>query len=118
MKMSKRQKFIASCCNPYYVGFASKEEVIKAKLLARGKYWLEDLQYGCPADEEDHDTFCAYSLTGKRYFFTFDWFSWGTTKQKVRWKKEARQAASLWCKGQYKKAIQIYNDSYENSKNR
>jgi hypothetical protein len=113
--MNKRQKFIASCCNPYYDGFATKTEVKKAKLLARGKFWLEDLQFGCPADEEDHDTFCAYSSSGKRYYFCFDWFSWGTKKQKARWKREAQQAARLWCKGKYKEALYIYNQSYINS---
>jgi hypothetical protein len=115
IKMNKRQKFIASCANPYYGGFATKEEVKKAKLLARGKYWIEDLQFGCPQNEEDHNCFFAFSPTGRRYYFEFDWFSWGTKKQKARWKNEARRACRHWCKGEYKKALQIYNDSYLNS---
>ena len=110
--MSKREKFIASCCNPYYGGLASREEVKQAKFLARGKYWVEDLQFGCSAKDEDHDTFCAYSPSGKRYFFHFDWFSPATNKQKIRWKKEARAAAIHWCSGHYKQALQIYANSY------
>lgn len=105
--MNKRQRYIASCALPSYC--FSKQEIKEAKLLARGKYWLEDLQFGCPASEEDHDTFCAYSPTGKKYYFCFDWFSWSTKKQQDRWKKEARVAARLWCKGKYKEALQHYN---------
>lgn len=113
--MSKRQKFIASCCQPLYGGLSTRAEVKKVKLMARGKYWVEDLQFGCPASEEEHDTFCAYSPTGKRYFFHFDWSSAGTKKQKVKWKNEARQAARLWCKGKYKDALRVYDNSYKSS---
>lgn len=107
VRMSKRQKFIASCCNPLYGGFASRIEVKEAKFAARGKYWVEDLTFGCDSKSEDHDTFCAFSPTGRRGFFPFGWESPATQKQKDRWKKEARQAARLWCKGKYKEAIKI-----------
>lgn len=107
-KMNKKQRYIAACVNPYYNRFASKSEVKEAKLLARGKYWLEDSQFGC-SGEEDYDTFCAYSPTGKRYYFCFDWYYPATKKQQDRWKKEVRQAARLWSKGKCKEALQLYD---------
>jgi len=116
-RMNKKQRFIASCSNPYFNNFASKKEVKLAKKLARGKYWIEYLQFGRPKSEEDFENFCAYSPSGKRYFFCFNWFSGANNKQRLRWKKEARKAARLWCKGKYKEALKIHYDSYWNSSN-
>lgn len=109
-RMSKRQRFIASCARPLFGGFSTREEVKQVKLMARGKYWVEDLNFGSSPDSEDHDTFCAYSPTGRRVFFHFEWYSGASKKQRVKWKKSARQASRLWCKGLYKEAIKVYDN--------
>lgn len=106
MTLTKRQKFIAAATMPTYGGFATRKEVKEAKELARGHYWDEG---------EDYSQLCAYSLSGRREYFEYEWFSWGTKKQKIRWKKEARKAAKLWTQNKYKEAKDICNMSYENS---
>lgn len=106
-RMNKRQKFIASCGNPYYDKFATREEVKEARLLARGRYWLEYLQFNCPESEEDFITFCAYSPTGKRSFFDFGMRHPCSQTQLASWKKEAGRCARLWCKGKYKEAEKL-----------
>jgi len=108
MRLSSRQKFIAAASNPTYKGFASREEVKEAKMLARGHYW----------DEREFEQFCAYSPSGKREFFEYVWFSWGTKAQHKRWKNEARLVARLWTKGRYGECQRMVDLSCNNSKNR
>ena len=88
--MNNRQKFIASCCNPYYGNFATREEVKEAKQLARGKYWNDDEMY----------QYVAFSPGGKRYFFAYDDYD--------NSKSIAKKSASLWAKGKCAKAKDIY----------
>jgi hypothetical protein len=103
-ELTKRQKFIAAAAVPTYGGFASRQEVRETKLLARGHYWDEG---------EDYTQYCAYSPTGRREYFAYDWFSWGTNKQKARWKQRAKQAAKLWAQGKYECARIVHDASYE-----
>lgn len=109
MKLTKRQKFIAAAGKPTYGGFATKEEVRQVKLWARGHYWDEG---------EDFEQFCSYSPTGRRYYFAYSMFSWGTKKQFVRWKKEAREAAKMWAAGKYKESMNIYHQLFKNRYNK
>jgi hypothetical protein len=103
-RLTKRQKFIAAATVPTYGGLASREEVRQIKLLARGHYWDEG---------EDFLQFCAFSPSGKRQYFEYEWYSWGTTKQKKRWKTEAAKAARLWARGKCKEALELDRDCYE-----
>jgi hypothetical protein len=103
--LTKRQKFIAAAAVPTtYGGGVSRQEVKDTKLLARGHYWDEG---------EDYDQYCAYSPTGRRKYFTYNWFSWGTKKQKARWKQRAKQAARFWAEGRYELARIVIDTSYE-----
>jgi len=102
--MSKKFKLIASALNPKFNGFANSKEIKEAKKIARGKFWKLT----------DFEQFCAYSLSGRRYFFEYEWFSWGTKIQKNRWMRESRRVCRLWCKNKYKDAMKIYNSSYKN----
>ena len=88
--MTNRQKFIASCSNPYYENFATREEVKEAKQLARGKYWNDDEMY----------QYVAFSPGGKRYFFDYDDYD--------NSKSISKKSALLWTKAQCAKAIASY----------
>jgi hypothetical protein len=103
MRLSEKQKFICSCMVPTADGFATRAEVKAAKLLARGHYW----------DEPEWTNFVAYSPTGKRMFFQYDWYSWATPKLHQEWKRIARKCARLWAHGKYKEAIDLDAKSYE-----
>ena len=96
-RMTKLQKFIASCINPYYGGLANKKEVKLAKRLAKGKYW----------DESDFGNYCAFSPSGERCFFDYD----------GRIKHIAKQSAKLWAQGKCDEAKEFYNSLYERIKN-
>lgn len=112
MKWNNRAKLIASAGNPLYNDFASRAEVKEAKLLARGHYWENTwAQDG----ERDFTEFVAFSPSGMRYYFEFNWFSWGTKRQRIRWKKEARAAARLWARGRIEQARDLAYSSYERS---
>jgi len=91
MKLNKRQKFIASCCNPYYNKFATKVEVKAAKKLARGHYWYD----------ADYEEYASFSPTGMKKFFTINIYSWAPWNRKKKWKELARKAAREWAKGDY-----------------
>lgn len=108
MRMTKKQRFIADCCNPYYGKFATKKEVKQAKLLARGKYWIVYLNFGTNQSSEDFNMFCAYSKTGKRRYFEFDWYLPKHSKNfKKKIKSKMRKVCRLWCNCKYKEALKL-----------
>lgn len=76
--MNKRQKFIASCTNPYFGNYSTKTEVKLAKKLARGKYW----------NDEDFGIYVSFSPSGEQEDFHYDDSS----------KNIAKKAARLWAK--------------------
>ena len=104
MKLTKREKTVCSCTNPYYEGFATKKEVKLAKLKARGKYW-----YDCHFDQ-----FVSFSPNGKRQYFDVEiWGSSDEPKGRMRsfnneWKRICRKVAALWAKGKCKHSLQLY----------
>lgn len=59
--LTKREKDVASAINPYYKGFATKEEVAKAKAKARGKFWEERGNY----------SFVSFTKSGRRKEFMY-----------------------------------------------
>lgn len=79
--MTKRQKYIASCGNPYYNGFATKNEVKLAKRLARGKYWYD----------VDYEEYVSFSPKGYRKYFPCDNYDCKKSKMKILAKKWAGQ---------------------------
>ena len=91
MKLNNRQKFIASCCDPYYNKFATKAEVKAAKKLARGHYWYD----------ANFEEYVAFSPTGIRSYFIHELYSWAPWNRKKKWKELARLAAREWAKGNY-----------------
>lgn len=103
--MTKRQKYIASCSNPYYANYATAEEVRAAKKLARGKFWFD----------KDFGHYCSFSPGGLRHFFGY-----GETNHKDSGlqnnvfdflnkikKLKAKRAAELWAAGFCKHALLI-----------
>lgn len=86
--MNSRQRFIASCINPYYNNFASREEVQLARKLARGRYW----------NESNHGSYCSYTPCGIRTFFHYD----------DNIKLIAKKAARLWAKGKCEESRTVY----------
>lgn len=108
MKLTKRQKFIASCMVPTYGGFAGAKEIKAAKLEARGKYWIDP----------DYQEYVAYSPTGRREFFVYEFSSLGHWQTKKKWRAMARKAASLWAKGKYKEALQCDETNWNQYRNR
>lgn len=100
--MTKRQKHIVSCINPYYNGFATKNEVKKFKRIARGKYWYDS----------DNYEYVSISPGGKRNYFQWEWYGSAKPKLKKRWKSIAKQCAILWSKGKCAKAVKLTNESY------
>ena len=105
--MNTRQKFIASCSNPYYENFATREEVKEAKQLAKGKYWHEsgDAHY------------CSFSPGGIRRFFAYDGTFHNNSElqnnvygflNKLRQSK-AKRCAKLWSIGFCKEAKLLEN---------
>lgn len=112
MKWNNRAKLIASAGDPLYGGFATRDEVRRAKLLARGRYWDNTWSQD---GEKDFTEFVSFGPNGRRRFFEYDWFNPSTKKQKERWKKEVRSAARLWAAGKYDEADSLYDLSYNNS---
>jgi hypothetical protein len=103
-RLSNREKFIASSTNPFYRGFAKREEVKSAKLKARGKYWYD----------KDFEEFVSFSLTGRRQYFVSHIWHDGSSRKKMQsfqkeWKRICKKAAVLWCKGQYSESAYLYN---------
>ena len=104
-KLTRREKYLASCCNPYYEGFSKREEVKAAKLKARGKYWYDS----------EFDQFIAFSPNGKRMRFDVEvWLSSSKNKKRMNsfqteWKRICRKVAFLWAKGKYNQSLQIYD---------
>jgi len=94
MKLSKRQKFIASCIDPYYNKFATKAEVKVAKKLACGHYWYLP----------DFGEYVSFSPAGIRNFFVHELYSWAPWNRKKKWKELARKSAREWAKGKYSNA--------------
>ena len=100
--MTKKQKLIASCQNPYYKNLATKEEVKTAKKLARGTYWYD-------ADEAEY---CSFSPGGLRKYFSHgsthvsdvclqtNVFNFLNETQR----KLAKRGAALWAAGYCKEA--------------
>lgn len=97
MKLSKRQKFIASCMVPTYGGFATKQEIKKVKLMARGHCWYDP----------EYEQIVAYSSSGRRRFFEVDLYSWAPWNRKKKWKQLAYKAARLWCQGKIKLSEEV-----------
>ena len=105
--MTKKQKFIAGCSNPYYDNFATKKEVKKAKQLARGKYWHE-LEYA---------QYCSFSPGGLRRFFCYDGFFSSDAKlqndvysfRNKLSRLKAKKCAELWAAGFCKEAKLLEN---------
>ena len=104
-KLTRRQKFLVSCTNPYYNGFASKSEVKNAKLLARGSYWYN----------KDFEEWAAFSPGGKRYYFSLACHvsrSKGIPDfiLKIHYnyqKRLAKECAKLWACGKCSEAINL-----------
>lgn len=95
--MTKRQKYIASCLNPYYKNFATREEVKEAKYLARGKYW----------HEKDDGKYCSFSPGGLREYFYYGEINCGDADlqnnvynftNKIK-RLIAKRSAELWSVG-------------------
>jgi len=120
VRLTRKQKFIASCCNPLYGGLSTRKEVKKIKLLARGHYWDEadvgNYEYHEGLNRhwwsEADPRYCSFSPTGKRRHFECDYFSWGTKRQKARWKKEGKLAARLWAQGKVKQSEAVEHESW------
>ena len=88
MQLTKRMKFLASCVNPTFGKFSTWDEVRKAKLAARGRYWID----------RDYDEYVTFTPSGKRKFFDYDNDS----------EKGVRKCAVLWAKGKRKAACDLY----------
>src|SRR5271167_1050832 len=93
MKLTKRQKNIAACFNPYYGGYSTPDEVRKVKLMVHGKYWNID----------DFYEFVSFTPKGSRRFFPYT----------DDWKKETRQAARLWAQGKTREANKVYRACWD-----
>lgn len=94
MKLTSRQKLLASCNNPYWGGFSNKEEVKMAKCAARGHYWID----------KQFEEYFAMSPTGRRKYIEYIVYSWATEKVKKEWIRLSKRAAKLWAKGSYKES--------------
>jgi len=103
MKLTTRQKYLASCVNPYYKGFSTPKEVREAKELAKGKFWYDS----------DNMEYWAVSLTGRRYGFGHNFIFKPLTKKNQKRNQECkeivRKAARLWIKNKYQEAIDMAN---------
>jgi hypothetical protein len=104
MKLTKRQKLIASCINPYWKGFSTRKEVKRIKLMARGHYWID----------KEFEEFVVFSPGGKRTFFTYNFSSGVSKQQQKKWFDDARRCAYYWAKGKLKKAIELNRNTWIN----
>lgn len=107
-KLTKRQKFIASCMVPTYGGFSNVIEIKETKLQAWGKYWIDT----------DYQEYVAYSPSGRRQFFTYEFSSSEHWKTKKKRRALARKAANLWAKGKYKEARKCDEMNWDQYRNR
>jgi hypothetical protein len=94
MRLTKRQKQLASWINPTYGGYATKEEVKRAKKLACAHYWYD----------EEFEEFISISPTGIREYFPHELYSWAPWNKKKKWKETARKAAKYWAAGNSKES--------------
>ena len=110
-QLTTKQKQIASDCYGYCV---PTEYYKTAMLKARGHYWVDS----------DNEQYVAISLTGRRKYFVYNFYStgrrsedWGLVMKQKEWKKCARLGAFLWAKGKYKASRlcdKMNWDSYRN----
>jgi hypothetical protein len=87
-KITRRQKYIASCQYPTAGNFSTWREVNVAKLVARGKFW----------DNHDFYEYVAFAPDGKRKFFPYV----------NEWKAEVRICAKLWSMDKKTQAKKLY----------
>lgn len=110
MRLSIKQKRIASYLLPKYGGFASDKEIKQAKELAKGKFWLyPDYQDGEPVYEE----YVAFSPKGVRKFFEYDLYRPMPPKTLYMLKALMRKAAYYWAKGKKSLSLQIEDDIWD-----
>lgn len=102
IKPTHKQKSIAGMINPLYGGYATRKEMVAARLACRSHFWL-DLEDPCDG------MFIAVSPKGRRQSFPYMMCSWQTSSITTRWKQLARRAASLWAHGENRKARTTYN---------
>jgi hypothetical protein len=98
MRLNNREKFIAAAVYPTCGGFATREEVKKIKLKARGHYWTDS----------EFEQVVAVSPGGKRYYFEYYWYSWADRQRLRYWWLYAMRCGRLWAKGKCKAALKLY----------